>query len=113
MTRGPTRPSKWGLTPIRVRVLVVVLLAAAAFDCTRPPSSQLAARAALAGVSLYQATLSPLLGQLGVRCRFKPTCSHYAAVVIARDGIVRGSWLTIKRIARCGPWTPRGTEDMP
>jgi putative membrane protein insertion efficiency factor len=93
-------------------VLVVVLLAAA-YDITRPPASQVTSRAALLGIRAYQATLSPLLGWLGARCRFHPSCSRYAATVIARDGIVGGSWLSAKRIARCGPWTLMGTEDAP
>jgi putative membrane protein insertion efficiency factor len=90
-----------------------LVLVAVAYDVTRPPAAQVTSRAALLGIRAYQATLSPLLGQLGVRCRFKPSCSRYAAVVIARDGIVRGSWLAAQRIVRCGPWTPTGTEDAP
>ena len=95
------------------RVLLGLVLVAVAYDVTRPPSAQVSSRAALLGIRVYQSTLSPLLGQLGVRCRFKPSCSRYAAVVIARDGVVRGSWLAAKRVARCGPWTPKGTEDAP
>jgi hypothetical protein len=95
------------------RVLMVLTFVAAAYDVTRPPAAQLTSRAALLGIRAYQATLSPLQGRLGVRCRFTPSCSRYAAVVIARDGIVRGSWLTAKRIVRCGPWTPKGTKDAP
>jgi len=94
-------------------VLLVLVLVGAAYDVTRPPSAQISSRAALLGIRVYQSTLSPLLGQLGVRCRFKPSCSHYAAAVIARDGFVRGSWLAAKRVVRCGPWTPKGTADAP
>ncbi len=50
---------------------------------------------------------------VGVQCRFEPTCSHYADAVIATHGAARGSWLTVRRLARCGPWTPEGTVDMP
>ena len=45
----------------------------------------LGARAAVAGIHGYQQTVAPLLQRAGVRCRFTPTCSHYAEVVIARD----------------------------
>jgi putative component of membrane protein insertase Oxa1/YidC/SpoIIIJ protein YidD len=48
-----------------------------------------------------------------VRCRFTPTCSRYAEIVIVRDGGVRGGIKAIARIARCGPWTPPGTRDDP
>jgi uncharacterized protein len=68
---------------------------------------------ALAGVHAYQRALSPLAARAGVRCRFTPTCSRYAEIAIARDGVVRGGWLALKRVARCGPWTNAGTEDEP
>jgi len=68
---------------------------------------------ALAGIHAYQRALSPLASRAGLRCRFAPTCSRYAESVIARDGIVRGGWQAIRRIARCGPWTPMGTLDPP
>ncbi|MEO8255851.1 MAG: membrane protein insertion efficiency factor YidD [Acidobacteriota bacterium] len=68
---------------------------------------------ALAGIHLYQRTLSPLAAHAGLRCRFAPTCSRYAEQVIMRDGIVRGGWQAIRRVVRCGPWTPMGTVDPP
>jgi hypothetical protein len=68
---------------------------------------------ALAGIRGYQRSVSPLIAGAGIRCRFTPTCSRYAETVIARDGVVRGGWRAMKRIARCGPWTPVGTEDNP
>jgi uncharacterized protein len=68
---------------------------------------------ALSSIHFYQHALSPAASRIGLRCRFTPTCSRYAETVIARDGIVRGGWLTLKRVARCGPWTPTGTRDEP
>ena len=68
---------------------------------------------ALAGIHAYQHALSPLAARVGLRCRFTPTCSRYAETVIARDGVVRGGWKTVRRIARCGPWTALGTRDEP
>jgi putative membrane protein insertion efficiency factor len=68
---------------------------------------------ALAAIHTYQRTLSPLAAQAGLRCRFTPTCSRYAERVIVRDGVVRGGWRAIRRVARCGPWTPMGTVDEP
>jgi putative membrane protein insertion efficiency factor len=68
---------------------------------------------ALAGIHLYQQVLSPVAERVGIRCRFVPTCSRYAETVIRRDGIVRGGWKAVERIARCGPWTPVGTVDQP
>jgi uncharacterized protein len=68
---------------------------------------------ALASIHGYQRALAPIAAKAGMRCRFTPTCSRYAETVIARDGIVRGGWKAIARIARCGPWTPSGTRDEP
>jgi uncharacterized protein len=100
----------------RRRILLLVLAAAvggAAWDITRPPARQTGARLAVAGIHVYRRTLSPAAAGGGAVCRFTPTCSRYAEAVIARDGIIRGGWLTVKRIARCGPWTPQGTRDPP
>ena len=83
------------------------------WDLGRPPASQMTARWMLAGIDLYQATLSPLLGTIGVHCRFQPTCSHYAEAVIRRDGALEGGWRAIWRVMRCGPWTPPSTLDPP
>ncbi len=73
----------------------------------------LPARAVIAGIHEYQRHLAPFADRLGARCRFTPTCSRYAEAVIARDGTMRGGWKALKRIARCGPWTARGTVDEP
>lgn len=67
----------------------------------------------IAGIELYQATLSPRLPALGARCRFHPTCSHYAVAALRRDGALLGSLRAAGRIVRCGPWTPAGTVDLP
>ena len=68
---------------------------------------------ALAGVHGYQRAIAPLAARAGIRCRFTPSCSHYADVVIARDGALRGGWKSLKRVARCNPLTPFGTRDEP
>ncbi len=58
----------------------------------------------------YQLTLSPLLGP---RCRFYPSCSHYALEAIERHGAARGGWLAAKRIARCHPLNAGGHDPVP
>lgn len=68
---------------------------------------------ALGSIHAYQHVLSPLAVRVGMRCRFTPTCSRYAEAVIAKDGVVRGSWKALGRIARCNPLTPMGTRDDP
>jgi putative membrane protein insertion efficiency factor len=91
----------------------LLLLGLLGIDLARPPASQASARLLLGGIHLYQATLSPRLGALGVQCRFRPTCSHYAEGAVARHGALSGSLRAAWRIARCGPWTRAGTYDPP
>jgi putative membrane protein insertion efficiency factor len=68
---------------------------------------------AIGSIHFYQRALAPAAARVGLRCRFTPTCSHYAEEVIARDGVVRGGLKAVARVARCGPWTPAGTIDEP
>lgn len=58
----------------------------------------------------YQRTISPLLP---ASCRYEPTCSHYAYEAIERHGAVRGTWLALKRLARCTPWGGSGWDPVP
>lgn len=84
-----------------------------ALDLRQPPAEQWSARLAIGSIEVYQATLSKWFGYLGVQCRFTPTCSHYGEECIRRFGLTRGAWLAMKRVVRCGPWTPMGTIDPP
>ena len=68
---------------------------------------------AIAAIHGYQRAGAPIAARIGLRCRFTPTCSRYAEAVIARDGVARGGWKSLKRIARCNPWTAAGTRDEP
>lgn len=61
-------------------------------------------------IRLYQRLLSPLLGP---RCRFHPSCSHYAIEAIERHGAVRGGWLAARRITRCHPLNEGGFDPVP
>jgi len=46
-------------------------------------------------------------------CRFDPSCSTYALEALERHGAARGSWLTIRRLARCHPWGGVGWDPVP
>jgi uncharacterized protein len=61
-------------------------------------------------IRVYQWTLSPLLGPA---CRFEPSCSNYAVACLSTFGPMRGSWLAVKRIARCHPYHPGGYDPPP
>ena len=57
----------------------------------------------------YQIFLSPLLGS---NCRFTPTCSQYAIEAIRKYGVLKGGWMSIKRICKCHPWHPGGYDPV-
>lgn len=46
-------------------------------------------------------------------CRFSPSCSNYSLQALERHGAVAGTWLTVHRIARCGPWCAAGDDPVP
>jgi putative membrane protein insertion efficiency factor len=60
----------------------------------------------------YQTALSPAAGALGAQCRFYPTCSHYAISAFENHGLPKALWLTIKRLAKCGPWNEGGVDEL-
>jgi len=98
------------------RTLLAVAVAvtmAVAVDLSRAADRQVLTRVAVTGIHVYQATLSRVFAMSGVTCRFDPTCSHYGEAVIERFGVAKGGWLALKRVLRCGPWTPAGTPDPP
>lgn len=81
----------------------------------RPTLAQLPARAASGLVWVYQRTVSPALVVLfpACGCRFAPTCSHYARGALAEHGLILGTGLTLRRLAKCGPWHPGGEDPVP
>ncbi|MBO0701528.1 MAG: membrane protein insertion efficiency factor YidD [Candidatus Dormibacteraeota bacterium] len=58
----------------------------------------------------YQLTLSPLLGN---SCRYEPSCSRYTYEAVQRYGWAKGSWMGVKRIARCHPFARGGYDPVP
>lgn len=50
---------------------------------------------------------------LGAGCRFEPTCSRYAIEALERHGAAAGSYLTLRRLARCHPWCEGGCDPVP
>ncbi|PYE36808.1 hypothetical protein C8J37_10166 [Rhizobium sp. PP-WC-1G-195] len=66
--------------------------------------------AGMALIRLYQLTLSSFIGH---GCRHIPTCSEYGYEAIARHGLWPGGWMTLYRIARCGPGGKGGLDPVP
>ena len=103
---GPREPHR-GASTVLVLGLFVVL--GPALD-----GAALAGRVtavALSGLlTVYRRGISPLLGP---RCRFHPTCSAYALDALAAHGALRGTVMTLVRLAKCGPWHPGGLDPVP
>jgi len=74
------------------------------------PARAFAARSALAVLRFYKAAISPWLPRA---CRYEPTCSVYAREAIERYGLGKGSWLAVRRLARCHPFRRGGFDPVP
>lgn len=61
-------------------------------------------------IRAYQLAISPMLGN---RCRFYPSCSEYSMEALRRHGLVKGLWLSVRRVGRCHPWHPGGYDPTP
>ncbi len=88
------------------------LLAYLAGESLLPPSAQPAALAARTAIRAYQGFGSATVASMGVRCRYTPTCSHYAAEALGRFGTLEGGLLTAGRLLRCSPWGGVGHDPV-
>lgn len=64
----------------------------------------------LALIRFYQRAMSPMMGDT---CRFQPSCSEYAAEALERFGVLKGSWLAVRRLSRCRPFGGSGYDPVP
>ncbi len=69
-------------------------------------------------IVIYQRTLSFDHGLMSrftryQVCRYHPTCSEYGYTAVGKYGILKGSWMTFKRILRCNPWSLGGYDPVP
>lgn len=74
------------------------------------PSRGLLARGLIGAIQVYRHMISPLRPPT---CRFTPTCSQYAVDAVTEYGPLRGSWLAMVRLAKCGPWNSGGWDPIP
>lgn len=61
-------------------------------------------------IRFYQMVISPMFPSC---CRYTPTCSEYGLQAVRKHGLVKGSWLTLKRILRCRPGGDVGYDPVP
>ena len=61
-------------------------------------------------IKFYQLFLSPIIGQ---NCRYLPTCSEYTIGCLQQFGLIKGIFLSIKRISKCHPWGNNGYDPIP
>jgi len=61
-------------------------------------------------IKVYQRFISPLFPST---CRYTPTCSHYTKEALEKHGLLKGGWLSIKRISSCHPWGGQGYDPVP
>jgi len=103
LRRRLLRPELW-----LAGILLLALLFAA--DAMRAPQRQVSVRAFAAGVAVYHRWVHPWTERF-VRCRYRPTCSAYAVEAVREYGIVKGGWMSLRRVARCRQSVPMGTRD--
>ncbi len=73
-------------------------------------SPSLGARVLILLIKGYQRVISPLIGPC---CRFNPTCSQYGLEALTRFGMIKGGWLTLKRVLKCHPLHEGGDDPVP
>lgn len=61
-------------------------------------------------IYLYKILISPILPK---SCRYTPSCSTYGVIAIKRFGPIEGSFLLIKRLFKCNPWSKGGLDPVP
>ena len=62
-------------------------------------------------IRFYRKNISPYKSY--TRCKYFPTCSEYAIEAVEKYGVFKGSYLGIKRILRCHPWSEGGYDPVP
>lgn len=61
-------------------------------------------------IDIYRKIISPLFMPC---CRFYPTCSTYARQAIVKFGVIKGTYLSVKRILKCNPLFKGGNDPVP
>lgn len=102
--------NRWLRSPILYLGLLSLLVALFVVDASRPPQQQVSAVLFAQSVHEYHQHLHPFTEKY-IRCRYRPTCSHYAVEAVQKYGIAKGLVLAIRRISSCRQSVPQGTFD--
>jgi len=60
----------------------------------------------------YKKLLSPVFKQMGIECKYYPSCSEYTKQAIEKYGSIKGIYLGVKRILRCNPFSKGGYDPL-
>ena len=63
-------------------------------------------------IKFYKKFISPCLEHLGIHCKYEPTCSEYTKQAIEKYGAIKGTFLGMKRILRCNPFSKGGYDPL-
>lgn len=63
-------------------------------------------------INWYQKHISIWLTSKQIHCKYYPTCSEYTKQAIDKYGAIKGSFLGIKRILRCNPFSKGGYDPL-
>ncbi len=63
-------------------------------------------------IEFYKKNISAFLKKNGVECKYYPTCSEYSIQAIKKHGALKGSFLSIKRILKCNPFSKGGYDPL-
>ena len=93
-------------------MLIVILTLLFMRDLTRPPEYQLTVKGVVFSIEQYHKYLSPHLSGI-VTCKFTPHCSAYAIMALQKYGALKGTLMTVNRLAKCSPLSSVHGADYP
>ncbi len=72
--------------------------------------NQIPKAAGLILLRTYKYAVSPMFSPA---CRYVPTCSEFATEAVEHYGVLRGGWMSLKRVLRCHPLAKSGYDPVP
>lgn len=58
----------------------------------------------------YQLIVRPWMPKM---CRYTPSCSQYGIEALRKHGLLKGTYLTVRRVSSCHPWGGQGYDPVP